>query len=430
MADALRYRAIRKIPWGRALRIGDDGTIRLQQYWFPEHLPGPDESLSLSDCGELLRERIDAAVRRLTPLDVPVGAHVSGGLDCSAVACRAHEHLRSAGRGGLVAGYSWAPSEQHVPRFPGDERDILDDIAAAQGFPIRLVHPDESGDWWHSLDGNDYPQSTHMRERFTLPQASADGVRVLLSGWGGDELASFNGRLVIAWLVRGGHLGAAGRESIARAELLHGPAGLDRKAGVFLRAVLSAKPPSWRLPRRRGGRRAASDTEARIDRTIRAFSPLAADIRKEYARGYRAQRTPRDLQLFLLTDGHLQHRTAAWYQTGRLWGIDYRYPLLDLGVVQAALRMPWWAWRSDGWTRAAYRAAVAPWVPPSVVRSAVKAEPALMNPPLRLPVQRSAPRPSATPASDPRLLAAAKAIEASYLQWPAGSAVAAAATQR
>ena len=39
--------------------------MRTEKYWFPDQLPGPDESLTLDDCAELLRERIDAAVRRL-----------------------------------------------------------------------------------------------------------------------------------------------------------------------------------------------------------------------------------------------------------------------------------------------------------------------------------------------------------------------------
>ena len=152
--------------------------MRTEKYWFPDQLPGPDESLTLDDCAELLRERIDAAVRRLTPTDRVVGAHVSGGLDCTAVACHANHVLAESG-GGLVAGYSLGPSEAHVPRFEGEERAILDDVAAQEGFPIRLVHPDESGDWYFLRDINRYPQSTHIRERWVLPMAAADGVQVM-----------------------------------------------------------------------------------------------------------------------------------------------------------------------------------------------------------------------------------------------------------
>ncbi len=102
-----------------------------------------------------------------------------------------------------MAGYSWAPDEREVPRFDGDERSLLDDVAAQESHPDRIwSRRTSSGDWYFELDRDRYPQTTHARERFVLPQAQANGVRVMLSGWGGDELASFNGRNVLRHLTR------------------------------------------------------------------------------------------------------------------------------------------------------------------------------------------------------------------------------------
>lgn len=410
-----RFKAIRKVPWGRALRIRPDRTLTTTQYWFPEDLPGPDTSLSLDDCAALLRERIDTAVRRLTATDVPVASHVSGGLDCSAIACRADEVLREGGYAGLVAGYSWSPSVEHVPRFEGDERSILDAISAARGFPIRLLHPDESGDWWILRDPNVYPQSTHVRERWTLPQAAADGVRVLLSGWGGDELASFNGRQVLPMLIRQGRFPTVWRESVRRAQVqLPGRIGPTGKTRTFAGALLSAMPERIQDLRHREEAKERAQHEREIDAALRDFSPIAADVRQTWNRNYRVARTPRDVQMVLLTGGHIQHRTAAWYQTGRLWGIDYRYPLLDLGVVETALQLPWWAWRSGGWSRVAYRKAVADWVPDSVAWNTSKVEPASFFPPERRPVERKAPPRRPVPISDDKYRAAMQVIARSY----------------
>ena len=258
-ADVLhrtRFAAVSRVPWGRLLRIKADGSTRIEQYWDQYALPGPDNSLSLNDCAELLRERIDVAVRKLTPTDVRVGAHVSGGLDCTAVASRAHQILNESG-GGLVAGYSWAPSEARVPRFQGDERQLLDDVALDQGIPVRTVHPDESGDWFWRLDPNRYPDSTHLRECWTLPQAKADGVQVMLSGWGGDEASSFNGRCVVPSLVRHGHLPTVWREANKRQELFASePVPLGRRVRAFAGAVHNALPRPVRSLRHRGRIRA------------------------------------------------------------------------------------------------------------------------------------------------------------------------------
>ena len=235
VAHRTRFSAVERIPWGRALRVRRDGTTTLEQYWDPRSLPGPDPSLTLADAAELLRERIDAAVRRLIGDEVHVGGHVSGGLDCTSVTCRGNQVLAESGRS-LVAGYSWAPDDGELPRFEDDERVLLDDVATRESMTIRKVQPDESGDWYFDLDPDRYPQTTHFRERFVLPQARKDGVRIMLAGWGGDELASFNGRAVAGDLVRHGKLArrvaadhAADRSDCTRKNGAHTPGTLVRR---------------------------------------------------------------------------------------------------------------------------------------------------------------------------------------------------------
>jgi asparagine synthase (glutamine-hydrolysing) len=398
-----RFRAVQRIPWGRALVVRPDGATSLRQHWDPRARSGPDPTLSPEDCAELLAERVDAAIRRLLPADdAAVGAHVSGGLDCTAVACRANQLLRHEGRRGLVAGYSWAPHPDEVPRFAGDERSLLDAVAAAEGIEVRTVRLDGSGDWFLGLDHDRYAQSTHVYERFVLPQARADGVQVLLSGWGGDELASFNGRAVTRSLVRRGRLDLVWRHATRRASVAAGGrVGLARTARSFARAVQPELPK--RLARRmdRPELRAV-DAEAatladELDGALRAWSPLAADVRRDRAEAFLAAGDHHAYQLLLLTGGHLQRRTGWWYQTGRLFDVSYRYPLLDLGVVTAALRLPWWAYRSEGWNRLAFRRAVAPWLPPDVAWNPTKHEPALHSPPTPRARTRTTPPPAAAP---------------------------------
>lgn len=376
VAHRTGFVAVSRVPGGRALRIRPDGSTRLETYWNPRDLPGPDESLTLTDCAELLRERVDAGVRRLTPYDVPVGSHVSGGLDCTTVACVANRVLGEAGSG-LVAGYSWAPGVDVVPRFPGDERGLLADVQREQGFPVHTVDSEADGEWFWNLDPVRYPDANHARECLVLSQARAGGVRVLLSGWGGDELASFNGRGVMPSLMHRGNLGTAWREfSHLAAVSSSRPLSLPHRLRRFASVSMSTSPRLRALLRSRGqsGRVAKADEVAEA---LRAFSPLAADLQADTARAFANVRDHREHQLLLLELGHLQRRIAWWYQTGLLMGVDYRYPLLDLGVVAAALRLPWWAYLSRGWTRTAFRLAVEPWVPASVAWNVQKYEPAL-----------------------------------------------------
>ena len=386
-----RFASVSRIPGGSALRVSADGSTLLERYWSPESLPGPDPTLSTSDCAELLRERIDTAIRRLVPDDVPVGGHVSGGLDCTAMSCRANQVLADSGRS-LVAGYSWSPDEQDLPRFAGDERSLLDEVAAQESLSIWNVRRDRSGSWFFDLDPDRYPQTTHVHERFVLPQARADGVEVMVSGWGGDELASFNGRGVLRHLVRRGHVRSVWNETGQRMTLTRGHAGFREHGRSFAAAVLDATPDWFPDPRHRAARRRESEVESEADSMIRELSPFVADARQETLRSFDRAADHHEMQLALLTHGHLQDRCDGWYQTGRLFGVSYRYPLLDLDVVTTALNLPWWAFRSQGWTRTAFRMAVEPWVPASVAWNVTKTEPALF-----------APRP-AEPGSRPREL--------------------------
>jgi asparagine synthase (glutamine-hydrolysing) len=375
--DRTHFESVRKLPWGRVLHLPPGGEPRLSQYWNPRDLPGPDRRLTLGDAAELLRDRVDEAIRRLLPDDpaVVVGSHVSSGLDCTSIACRASALLRERGRG-LRAGYSWSPSDAEQPRVAGDERDLLDLVSTRHGFPVRRLPPVTGPDWYDGVDPHRYVPATIQQERLVLPVAAADGIDLMLSGWGGDELASFNGRMVVNRLVRRGRLATARRVVDDRITLTaDGPVGLRRRLRHFGGAVFEALPDSARAVRH--PRRAALERshQAAVESILAEVSPVVAELERERRRSLAAVRDHHDLQLLLLTNGHLQHRTTWWHQAGHRFDLRYRYPLLDLDVVTAALSLPWWAYLDQGWRRVAYRTAVAPWVPAEIAWNMNKSEP-------------------------------------------------------
>lgn len=280
-----------------------------------------------------------------------------------------------------MAGYSWAPSYEEVPRLPGDERALLDDVEAQSGIPIRTLGPGEPGAWFWEMDPLRYPDTDHLREVRSLEQARRDGVRVLLSGWGGDELASFNGRTAIRHLLRGGRPLAAWRGcSQALALQKDGPVAFGKRARTFARELVSVLPDPLRSRIHRRRRSGQDQRLLELEACVREFSPLAADIREQNIKAYASMSDHHEMQLSMLQFGHLQRRTSGWHQTGHLMGVQYRYPLLDLEVVETALRLPWWAFLSNGWPRAAFRLAMEPYLPASVTWNVAKREPALYRP--------------------------------------------------
>src|SRR5262249_61583767 len=73
---------IEKLPPGHLL-VAEDGRIRVEPYALPE--AEALEARSDAEWIELVRGRVEAAVRRRLVADVPLGALLSGGVDSSIV---------------------------------------------------------------------------------------------------------------------------------------------------------------------------------------------------------------------------------------------------------------------------------------------------------------------------------------------------------
>lgn len=375
------FRRVRRVPFGRSLVIAPDSSTSTVRHWDPA-ATSVDESLSLADAARLLRERVDAAVRSHVAdslTGTQFAAHVSGGLDCTAVACRAQQVLAESG-GALVAGYSWSPDPDDVPLRHDDERRLLADVEAMSGMPIVHTRMTSEPTWFSELDRFRYPSNTYVAEQHVAPAARAAGAHVVLSGWGGDELASFNGRNVLRARVRRGDLRTVWSNAVGRAQLeADGPIGPARRLYAF-GGTLFRLSPSW--VQSLADPRSAWDGhrhERWLRRELETSYPEVAAIRAEHTARWQRIRDHHDMQLALLGNGHIQNRTSGWYQSGRLLGVTYRYPLLDIGVVEAALSLPWWAFRHGGWSRVAFRTAIEPWVPPSVAWNITKQEPAFFG---------------------------------------------------
>ncbi len=71
-------------------------------------------------------------------------------------------------------------------------------------------------------------------------------------------------------------------------------------------------------------------------------------------------------QFNLITDGHIQHRTENWALVGGRHGVVYRFPLLDVRLLEFCLAVPPEQYVHDGWTRYLYRMAMAGVLPEKI----------------------------------------------------------------
>jgi asparagine synthase (glutamine-hydrolysing) len=170
---------VQKLLPGHALRIRDR-RVEVQEYW--DAIPPANARNGQPLAGELLGV-LDDAVGAALVSDVPVGLMLSGGIDSSAIATLAARRVPPS----ELTAYS-VDFDQ-----PNDEAVAAGKLACDLGLEHRVIRLSEDDlerqfDKW--LGQLDYPcgNPTWIANSMIASAARADGIKVLLSGDGGDEL--------------------------------------------------------------------------------------------------------------------------------------------------------------------------------------------------------------------------------------------------
>ena len=364
------FDSVRKLPPGYTLTVGCDPLrqgnaasrlpVRLERYWRPEAVPRARPASDDEYAEEFLALYARAVRDRLCGPD-PVGVHLSGGLDSSSIAVLAARELRRQGRPSPLA-FSWLPELGAAAPAPTHAKEyaLIDAVCAQEG--LQVFHRALSVADFVAILRRDgaYPGiHVHPNEEVVQRGAEARGVRVLLSGWGGDEGASFNGRGHLE------HLLLSGRWGKLAAECRAGGAGARQILGCVLRLAVPGLMLDLRRLRRGKPRRARSGM---LDPAFR---------RRTKPRPEPVPRYPdvRCSQVRLLQFPHLSVRIEGWAASGARRGIEYRYPLLDRRLLEFALGLPPAQFRRGRWGRWLMRHALRTVLPPEVCWHASKTDP-------------------------------------------------------
>ena len=358
------YRGVKKLPPGHCLTV-TQATSRLRAYWSPADSP----TVSLSDEEEYvarLRELIQDAVRARLRCVYPIGSHLSGGLDSSSVAVLAHRFLRRKDK--TLHTYSWSapPATQDFPLM--DDRQFVEAVTEQEGLKVlyctaRLEDLIEL----FRRDVTREPTEPVAQECMVRQHARSQNIRLLLSGWGGDELVGFNGRGYYAELFLRGKWFSLVRE-------------------LRMRAKNYGDSPWWMNLYRRVAVPILPDCVVTVLHPKTHKSTYPTFLPSQWIQEYRSQQGfgkefprvrpgVRKQQLRLLNNAHLVHRVEAWNDEGVANGVQYAYPLLDKRIVQFSLGIPSSLFSHQGWQRYLFRTAMDGVLPQSVRWNTVKYEP-------------------------------------------------------
>lgn len=365
------YQDIFKIPPAHFLVVTRD-TARLTRYWSPDDAPAVCLA-SPDGYAERTRELLERAVQNSIRTPYRVGAHLSGGLDSTAIAILAARGQPA--RNGRLNGYSWSPPPSRAPiQDEADERSFIEIVCAQENITPRYLeysHADAAA--VYRRDVTRIPREMALREEQVEDAAARDNVRVLLSGWGGDELLSYSGRGYLAELFLSRRWGELERQVKRRLPpSARGARRLRAYGGIVYDQMLWMLMPDWVWRLHSPYPPQTFHAEYMEPEFFRQRRAAVLALRDPLPRDYPNVRVT---QTTRLEHGHLTRRMESWTMHGARRGIVYRYPLLAQELVEFVLGLPPHLYFDAGRSRAVLRRATRGILPEPLRATRTKDEP-------------------------------------------------------
>jgi len=345
-------RSVKKLPPGCALLVRQGRVLREWRYYELPYSPEHDAE-GFHESAARVRAGVREAVERQLVADVEVGAFLSGGLDSSAVVAM----MKAARPGERPTCYSIGfAADEDADGNPADlpyARRVADHLGVNL-HEIR-IQPDAARHLERMLWPLDEPQAdpAPINALLISEQARRDGIKVLLSGAGGDDVFSgYRRHQALRFDAAFGKLPRALRAAVAT-PARRGAAGGGGASNPLARRLVKLLEHAELDGDRRsiayfwwGGEamRRALYSPALAHAT--AGEDTAAPLLESLSR-IPGVRDPLDRMLFLETKHFLaDHNLNYTDKMGMAAGVEVRVPLLDLEMVELAAHVqPRWKQR-------------------------------------------------------------------------------------
>jgi len=336
--EATYFAHIKCLRQAHLLKVDPHG-LQKQKYWTPaeQKVILKDEA----DYAAMMYDLVSDAINIRLARKVQIGAELSGGLDSSVIVVLANRTLKKEGQ--KLTLFSWSPPYDLVEQQPGDERQLIELVCRQEGLSCHFY------DYRLPLAQDICEILPHFEEGHLWQQEyqfmTEQGVKIILSGWGGDQAVSLHARMYD--LLANGDLKHFGAEAkyLARGSLIR-----------LLKIV-------------------AANTVLQAFNLYRKANNPGKDYPDIANAQFAAQlkhRRPTDVSHLLgdpvryIESSLIQTRTelTAWLDSYH--GVQHVYPFLDYRVVDFALSVPRYLFIKHGLSRYLFRAAFTSILPPEV----------------------------------------------------------------
>ncbi|MEO1187951.1 MAG: asparagine synthase-related protein [Pseudomonadota bacterium] len=327
------FEDVHAVPAGSYVQA-DAHSKSIQRWWTPSTVPSRTKSIP-AGIVEQCRNLLERAIAKRIATTKAVGTHFSGGIDSSGITLLASQLLKQNGMN-LRSAYAWAPavSEDYPLDRQTDERHRIQSLSKKFEFPVTFGTADAQN-LLRFLDVPiEYDGVADLADEIPiLNAAAADGIGVMLSGWGGDEAFSSHGNGYI------GHLLARGKVPQVKRFARHRYGGLKRPstlASLFWRELLHPALPPRLYYALHPNKVTQWDDEITAPELRRRFHRLFRD-RKRFVRYGLNPNANLKRDLFA---GHIPMRMETWASWSAQYGFQYRYPLTDRALLEFLLSLP------------------------------------------------------------------------------------------
>ena len=338
---------------GNTLTIDHNNKARTGKYWMPQPL-GKYHFSKDSDWAECLRDRLFKTIENRLHTDMPVGITLSGGLDSSAVACIAGQILQQKNK--PLYAFSTVLPEGYTG-IETDERKYIGIVGQrVKNLEQTFVEDPGTGpltNFEASFDMEDsIPNPFFYTDRALQQAMQQKGIRVALSGFGGDLLVSHKGNFVLYQLISQGKFKKA--FTLLQESLSHESSFLQLLKTDYIAFTTFYKYYE------------ASKNKDRID--WRTHTPLDQTFTDKYKSAI-DHTPPKDQAAWMIqyiSSGQMGRLLGNFANTFAAYNIEAATPLLDKNVMEFMLDVPVEQYRVGGSKRSLLRRAMEGILPPEI----------------------------------------------------------------
>jgi asparagine synthase (glutamine-hydrolysing) len=334
-------KSIKKLPPGYALKVKNGNIISKWKYY---KLPydSINNNLDVDEAKSLLNEKLMKAVERQLVSDVPIGAFLSGGLDSSAIVTFASKLVnkkdfqcftiktKNSGNEGFIQDYYYAKK-------------------VAKHLNVKLNVIDVNENYFQDLEKMVYfldeplADFAALNTYYIAKLAKTQGIKVLLSGTGGDDIFSGYRRHYAFILEKYWHwwpkILRSGLEGFSKRVHIHNPF-FRRFSKMFQYSTLlkEERLPTyfyWINPKIEE-KLFSKEVFEKIHKTIETEDPLNQSLLK-------IQSNPLNLNkmLYLEIKHYLpDHNLNYTDKMAMAAGVEVRVPFLDIDLISFASSLP------------------------------------------------------------------------------------------